>query len=84
MSDNLQSLIQEILDDVPTSECAEEGISCALCHAPWNQARAQFGDGEGFEHHKDCWIIRASAALAAAIDALVQQQQQEQQHDNRG
>lgn len=59
----LVALIREMIDDEPMSTCAEDGSSCALCGAEWNQARAQFGDGQGMTHTPDCWINRARAAL---------------------
>lgn len=59
---SLIDLINEILNDEPLNECADEGVSCVLCGAEYNHALA-FRGLPALDHDNDCWIVRATEAI---------------------
>lgn len=73
-------ILQELVDNPPLNECAEEGTHCVFCGAEWSQAKAQF-TGEGpIVHQSDCLIIRAREALLLSnkIQAIINVERQRQ------
>lgn len=59
--------LQKLTDHDPIVSDAEEGSYCFYCYAKWDQARAQFGDGQGMVHATKCDWLAARAALSAAL-----------------
>jgi hypothetical protein len=63
----LLALVQEVLDDPPIEDCADNGRSCAMCYAQEKYQALPGVPGARrniIMHGMDCWLLRAEAIVA--------------------